>query len=148
MKDNWMKEELKALREKSGLSQQKFADKYGIPFRTFQDWELGNRVPPEYVIEMLAKVVGLEDFNLKGYSFNEYSDKGGVGSEQIFKTKAGALKAAQDYWEHLSERDKDDYRQDPGAYFVVEEVSLAWDDTDMEFVRDNEAGGDLIWSAL
>lgn len=56
------------------------------------------------------------------------------------------MKAAQDYWDHLSKRDKDNYRHDPGGCFVVEEVSLAWDDTDMEFVRDNEAGGDLIWS--
>lgn len=49
------------LRELTGLSQQAFSDKYGIPRRTLQDWEYGRRTPPEYVIKLLKRVVE-EDF--------------------------------------------------------------------------------------
>ena len=143
-----VREFLEEMRKEAGLSQKKFAEKVGIPFRTIQDWELGNRVPPEYVVEMLAKTIALEKYNVTGYSFNEYSDKGGIGTERIFKTKSEALKEAEAEWDHLSERDKDSYRQDPAAFFGVEEVSLEWDDVEMEFVRDNEAGANLVWEAF
>ena len=79
-----VKELLEEMRKETGLSQKKFADKVGIPFRTIQDWELGNRIPPEYVVEMLAKTIALEKYNVTGYAFNEYSDKGGIGTERIF----------------------------------------------------------------
>ena len=41
------------LRKMTGLSQRKFGDKYNIPWRTIQQWECGERVPPEYVYELL-----------------------------------------------------------------------------------------------
>ena len=37
------KERLKELRKELGLSQAKFAEKFGIPIRTIQDWEYGKR---------------------------------------------------------------------------------------------------------
>lgn len=147
MKDNWMKEELKALREKSGLSQQKFADKYGIPFRTFQDWELGNRVPPEYVVEMLAKVVGLDNVNLTGWIFEEYRDKRGTGSRKMFATKEEALKEAKDAWESMTDYDRDSYKKDAFAMFYVAEYPLEWDEDEMEFVPATDDYTEE-WSAL
>lgn len=48
-----MDNKYRALRKKTGLSMQKFGDKYGIPFRTVQDWERDMRTPPEYVYELL-----------------------------------------------------------------------------------------------
>ena len=44
---------IKELRALTGLSQQKFGDKYGIPRRTIQNWELGYRKPPDYIVGML-----------------------------------------------------------------------------------------------
>ena len=41
------------LRKQTGLSMQKFGDKYGIPMRTIQDWEREMRTPPEWVYELL-----------------------------------------------------------------------------------------------
>ena len=41
------------LRKQTGLSMQKFGDRYGIPFRTIQDWEREERTPPDYVYELL-----------------------------------------------------------------------------------------------
>ena len=45
------------LRKMTGLSTQKFGDKYGIPMRTVQGWELGKATPPEYVFKLLERVV-------------------------------------------------------------------------------------------
>lgn len=41
------------LRKTTGLSMQKFGDRYGIPLRTIQGWEGGERVAPSYVYELL-----------------------------------------------------------------------------------------------
>ena len=41
------------LRKTTGLSMQKFGDRYGIPLRTIQSWEGGERDAPDYVFELL-----------------------------------------------------------------------------------------------
>lgn len=45
--------EIKALREATGLTQQKFADLLGIPKRTIENWEGGKSHPPEYVMRLI-----------------------------------------------------------------------------------------------
>lgn len=52
---------IKEIRALTGLSAQKFGDKYGIPMRTIQNWEGGVNTPPEYVLKLLERVVK-EDF--------------------------------------------------------------------------------------
>ena len=52
--------EVKDLRLKTGLSAQKFGDRYGIPMRTIQNWEYEKTIPPLYVVGLLRRVV-LED---------------------------------------------------------------------------------------
>ena len=52
--------EVKELRLKTGLSAQKFGDRYGIPMRTIQNWEYEKTIPPLYVVGLLRRVV-LED---------------------------------------------------------------------------------------
>lgn len=49
--------EIKELRILSGLSQQAFSDKYKIPKRSIENWEIGKRTPPEYVISLLERAV-------------------------------------------------------------------------------------------
>lgn len=49
--------EVKELRMLSGLSQQAFSEKYGIPKRSIENWESGKRTPPEYVISLLERAV-------------------------------------------------------------------------------------------
>lgn len=44
---------VKELRSLTGLTQTEFAEKYKIPMRSIQNWEGGQRTPPEYVIELL-----------------------------------------------------------------------------------------------
>lgn len=48
---------IKEIRGMSGLSQAKFAVKYGIPQRTLESWEMGERNCPAYVINLLRRVV-------------------------------------------------------------------------------------------
>lgn len=45
--------EIAEIRKLTGLSRTKFAEKYHIPYRTLQSWELGDRECPEYVLELL-----------------------------------------------------------------------------------------------
>ena len=52
------------IRQSTGLSQGKFADRYHLPVRTLQQWEQGRRSCPEYVIYLLSKVVE-EDMRMK-----------------------------------------------------------------------------------
>jgi DNA-binding transcriptional regulator YiaG len=44
---------IKELRSLTQLSQSKFANAVGIPVRTIQQWEQGERVPPEYVVKLI-----------------------------------------------------------------------------------------------
>ena len=52
---------IKELRKKTGLSQSKFAAKFGIPVRTLQQWEQGISAPPEYLVRMMAYIMLLEE---------------------------------------------------------------------------------------
>jgi len=54
---------IKELRKSLGLSQAKFATKFGIPLRTVQDWEYGKREPRPYIIYMMYRIIELEKLN-------------------------------------------------------------------------------------
>jgi transcriptional regulator with XRE-family HTH domain len=49
MTENTFAQELREARAAAGLSQQGMADRTLISIRTLQKWEIGERVPPEYV---------------------------------------------------------------------------------------------------
>lgn len=53
---------IREIREKTGLSQARFGERYGIPTRTIENWETGARVPPQYVVELLRRVVEELDY--------------------------------------------------------------------------------------
>ena len=55
------KERLKELRKELGLSQAKFAEKFGIPVRTIQDWEYGKREIRSYIVNRMYKSIELEN---------------------------------------------------------------------------------------
>lgn len=60
-----MKEKLIALRKQTGMNRKEFAEYFGIPYRTVQDWELGNRQMPEYLLRLMAYKIGIEDVKKK-----------------------------------------------------------------------------------
>ncbi len=51
--DEVMNMNIRELRTRLGDTQSEFALRYGIPFRTIQNWEAGVRNPPEYVLNLL-----------------------------------------------------------------------------------------------
>lgn len=56
-----MKEELIKLRLSTKMNRKEFADYIGIPYRTLQDWELGNRKMPEYVLRLMSYYIRFEN---------------------------------------------------------------------------------------
>lgn len=54
-------EEVIHLRESTGLNRKQFCDKYGIPYRTMTEWELGHRHAPDYVIRLLDYYVKMHE---------------------------------------------------------------------------------------
>ena len=53
---------IKEIREFTGLNEDDFCNKYNIPKSTFSKWKCEISNPPEYLRELLERVV-LEDFN-------------------------------------------------------------------------------------
>ena len=55
----------KSIREQSGMNRKDFADWLEIPYRTMQEWELGRRTMPDYVLKLIAYKVKNEMLNQK-----------------------------------------------------------------------------------
>ena len=51
------------------LSQRAFAKELNIPYRSIENWELGKRIPPEYVVELIE--YKLENEKQKMFSKND-----------------------------------------------------------------------------
>ena len=52
--------ELIKLKVSTGLSWNKFADYFGIPLRTMQDWYMGKRRIPEYLLRLMIYKIEME----------------------------------------------------------------------------------------
>lgn len=48
------------MRKNAGMSRKEFAEYFGIPYRTVQDWELGNRKMPEYLFRLMEYKLSME----------------------------------------------------------------------------------------
>lgn len=54
------KKHLLALRNSTGMSRKEFCKYFGIPYRTMQDWELGNRKMPDYLLRLMEYKIQTE----------------------------------------------------------------------------------------
>ena len=54
------REKLKQLKEDTGLTWRALAEYFGIPYRTVQDWQLGNREMPEYLLRLMIYKIEME----------------------------------------------------------------------------------------
>ena len=61
-----LREELIEMRAKTGMNRKEFSDYFGIPYRTVQDWELGNRQMPDYLLRLMAYKLEIEYIRKKG----------------------------------------------------------------------------------
>ena len=59
------KEEVLKLREKTGMNRREFCDYFERPYRTVQDWELGNRRIPEYLYRLMSYKIRMEKLDKK-----------------------------------------------------------------------------------
>ncbi|MBP9996500.1 MAG: helix-turn-helix domain-containing protein [Lachnospiraceae bacterium] len=55
------REVLIKLREETGMNRRQFADYFGIPYRTIQDWELGNRKMSDYLLRLMVYKANTEN---------------------------------------------------------------------------------------
>ena len=67
--------DLRELRAQLGLTQQGFAERYDIPFRTVQNWETGLRRPPEYMARLLEYRIRNDLINCKTTVLPEYDPR-------------------------------------------------------------------------
>lgn len=130
--------DIKEIREMTALSQNRFAEAYGIPIGTLHHWEAGERKPPEYVLELISRIAQLQALNIKAYVFSEYRDSKGVGSHKTFKRMTEAIQYAAQGWDHMSNSDRESYKKDSAPEFFVGEASMVWDEDELEYIIDPE----------
>ena len=55
-----LKDQLVELRKSTGMNRKQFTEYFGIPYRTLQDWELGNRRMPDYLFRLMVYKIETE----------------------------------------------------------------------------------------
>ena len=60
-----LQNELICLRKSTGMNRRQFAEYFEIPYRTMQDWELGSRKMPDYLLRLMVYKVETEQKKLK-----------------------------------------------------------------------------------
>lgn len=60
-----MRQNIKEMREATGMSQKAFANMYGIPIGTLRNWEQGSNSPAPYVVNLLARTLPNGNCTLK-----------------------------------------------------------------------------------
>ena len=54
-------EQIRTLRNQSGMTRKQFAEHLGIPLRTIEDWEYGKRTPPDYIPRLIGYALKYEE---------------------------------------------------------------------------------------
>ena len=54
------KDELRKLRESTGMNRKEFCEYFEIPYMTETDWELGNRRVQQYLLRLMAYKIEIE----------------------------------------------------------------------------------------
>ena len=54
------REELRKLRESTGMNRKEFCEYFEIPYMTETDWELGNRRVPQYLLRLMEYKIRME----------------------------------------------------------------------------------------
>lgn len=71
--DSW--DYLIELRNSTGMTRKEFCEYFEIPYRTLQDWELGNRKMPEYLLRLMAYKIKMEDLAQRKDSRSKDADE-------------------------------------------------------------------------
>lgn len=119
---------IKELREKTGLSQSKFAEYLNISVRTVQYWEQEKRTPPEYVTELIEYklrnegLIGKKDTKtVYVVTDGEYSD---YGIEALFSDYSTAEKYCACH--NLRCPDIEEWKIDEEDIYSKDETLMQW----------------------
>lgn len=69
------KDQVRELRNSTGMNRKEFCEYFGIPYRTVTEWERGTRKMPDYVLRMMAYQVKMEQLNVKNKKGEEENGK-------------------------------------------------------------------------
>lgn len=100
------------LAERYGLSHRAFARRFGIPYRTIEDWSRGVRIPPAYVIEMAAELlerdVAEQKREGKKMSRTYYVSRGDFGNVYGLRYTESADYPVPAGWERITRKEAED----------------------------------------
>lgn len=89
--------DIREMRTRLGDTQSGFSERYGIPFRTVQNWEAGVRKPPEYVTKLLEDRIREDLVNRKSITLPRYDPrKADLPKRSDFIGAVSWLKAVRD----------------------------------------------------
>ena len=89
--------DIREMRTKLGDTQGEFAARYNIPFRTIQNWENGQRKPPEYMLELLTQRVREDLVNRRTVMLPKYDPrKASLPKMRDYKTSLAWLRDVRD----------------------------------------------------
>ena len=54
---------IKELRESTGMNRREFCEYFDIPYRTVQDWYLGKRSMPDYLLRLMSYKIETEELH-------------------------------------------------------------------------------------
>lgn len=92
-----------AMREDTGMSRPQFSKTYNIPKRTLESWEWGEREAPEYVIDLLGRVV-YSDMIKKKARFSVVEINNYKMTEEFFKLHTDSYIEAVNEAREIKER--------------------------------------------
>jgi transcriptional regulator with XRE-family HTH domain len=72
----------KELREQSGMNKKRFAEYFGIPYRTVQNWEAGVNKCPDYLLNLLEYKLKHEGLIRGVFGYARVATKEQVTEEQ------------------------------------------------------------------
>ena len=107
--------DLVEMRQASGMSQRAFAEHYGIPVRTLQQWEQGKSSPPPYVLSMMEKLQPAKKSNKPNRHFIPEKKQWKICIDEPFKNCERIYPIQQRKVRELL----DDLTQDPAVKRVV-----------------------------
>lgn len=70
------KRSLADLRMLTGMSRKAFAEYFGIPYRTLENWESGARAAPAYILSLMEYKLEHENMLLPGWTQDNRGPRG------------------------------------------------------------------------
>lgn len=137
-------QKIRDLRLEKGVSQSRFGEIYGIPFRTIQNWEYGKNEPPLYVYDMLRKLSEMEKMYLYAYVLTERTNIRGDAKYTFFKTLGEAREFSVRRWNRLPMAEQGRFITTKGARFDISYAEVEWNG--MRFVVKTEE--ERLWDII